>query len=334
MNKIFRNSAKMGVFCSSVFFLFLAIIPAFTRTPYFLHVLILCMIYSCLVLAWNLISGYAGIFSFGFQALFGLGGYVSAILCIRSGISPWIGIFVGALVSMSIGAVVAIPSLMLRQMPYIAISTMCLGEVIRIIAANLVDLTRGEMGLWGIPAFNRIGPIVFSSVNRIGYYYFIMIVLAIVMFVVAKIVRSPLGISLNAIKDSQDAAESLGVNVPYTKIKIYMISSFIAGIVGGFYAHYVLILTPTAVLGPQFMTEMVAMSLIGGLGTITGPVMGAFILTLTMESLRFLGNYRLVIYGAIIIVVIIFMRAGIWGTVKPFVTKKWDKRYKPAKDLR
>jgi branched-chain amino acid transport system permease protein len=208
---------------------------------------------------------------------------------------------------------------------------MCLGEVIRIIAANLVDLTRGEMGLWGIPVFNPIGSIVFSSVNRVGYYYFIMVILAVVMFVVSKIVRSPLGMSLNAIKDSQDAAESLGVNVPYTKIKIYMISSFIAGIVGGFYAHYVLILTPTAVLGPQFMTEMVAMSLIGGLGTITGPVAGAFILTMTMESLRFLGNYRMIIYGAIIVVVIIFMRAGIWGTLKPIVTRKWDKRYKSGK---
>jgi branched-chain amino acid transport system permease protein len=329
MNKIFCSRAKTGVFFSTVFFLFLVIIPAFTQTPYFLHVLILCMIYSCLVLSWNLISGYAGIFSFGFQALFGLGGYVSAILCIRSGISPWIGIFAGALVSMSIGAVVAIPSLMLRQMPYIAISTMCLGEVIRIIIANLVDITRGEMGLWGIPVFNRIGPVVFSSVNRVGYYYFIMFVLAIVMFVVSRIVRSPLGMSLNAIKDSQDAAESLGVNVPYTKIKIYMISSFIAGIVGGFYAHYMLILTPTAVLGPQFMTEMVAMSLIGGLGTITGPVLGAFVLTITMESLRFLGNYRMVIYGTIIVAVIIFMRGGIWGTLKPLVTRKWSQWYPP-----
>ena len=296
-----------------VFIAILAVIPMLTQETYLLHVGILCMMYACFSSSWNLVAGFTGIFGLGFQALAGIGGYSSALLAMHLGISPWISIFIGATLAMFVGAFFSIPCLKLKQMPYIAISSMCLGEVVRIVVANWVDLTRGEMGLWGMPDFPDVGFIVFANGNRISYWYLILVFLAIYLFVVNKIVKSPLGRALNTIRDSQAAAESLGVNVAQTKIKVYLISSFMMGLIGGFYAHYMQILTPSSILSTTMMTLIVAMALLGGLGTIAGPVLGAFIITILTEALRVLADYRLIVYGLLIIVTVIFMRKGIWG---------------------
>ena len=117
----------------------------------------------------------------------------------------------------------------------------------------------------------------------------------------------------------QEASESLGINISGTKIRIYMIGAFIAGFAGAFYAHYMNILTPTSVLGTALMTQYVAMCLIGGLGTIVGPVFGAFLITTSLEVLRKMEDYRMIIYGLLIIITIIFLREGVWGTFKNFV---------------
>ena len=298
--------------------LFLGVIPLLIgeKSPYLIHVLILCMLYASLASTWNLIAGFAGIFIFGFQALFGLGAYVSSLSAMKLGVSPWLGMLLGSFAAMFVGAIVAIPSLKLRLMPYIAISTMCLGEVIRLCVTNLVNITRGELGLWGIPAFPDIGGIKFEGGNRVSYYYFMLLLFCVIIAVVVKIVKSPLGLALAAIKDSQDAAESLGVNVSSTKIEIFMISAFFAGMLGSFYAHYILIITPTSVLGTQLMTDVIAIGLVGGIATITGPIIGAFLLTSGMELLRFLGNYRLIIYGVLIVAIVLFMPSGLMGWLK------------------
>lgn len=287
----------------------MAVIPLVVTQSYYLHVLILCMIYACITSAWNLIAGYAGVFNFGFQALFGSGAYISALLSIHCGLSPWMTIWIGALVAMGIGAIVAIPSLKLKQLPYICIATMCLGEIVRLVAANFTSVTRGEMGLTSIPK-------LFLDGNRISYYYVMLALFVAVICIVARIVNSPLGMSLSAMKGSQEASESLGVNVPGTKIKIYMIGAFLAGVVGGFYAHYICILTPTSVLSSTLMTSYVAMSLIGGIGTIVGPILGSFVVTIGLELLRGLEDYRMIIYALLIIITIIFLREGIWGAGK------------------
>jgi len=235
-----------------------------TREPYLLHVGILSMMYACFASTWNLVSGFTGIFGLGFQALAGLGGYTSSLLGIHLGMSPWFSIFFGAFMAMFVGALFSIPSLKLRLMPYIAISSMCLGEVVRIIVANWVSLTRGELGLWGMKNFSDIGPITFVGGNRVSYWYLILLFLIVFIIIIDRIVKAPLGRALNTIRDSQTAAESLGVNVAQTKIKVYMISSFMMGLVGGYYAHYMQILTPSSALGTTMMTAIVAQVLLGG----------------------------------------------------------------------
>ncbi|MCI8550092.1 MAG: branched-chain amino acid ABC transporter permease [Lachnospiraceae bacterium] len=318
MKDILERRSRIAGISSLVFFLALLILPFLLTNAYYLHVLILCMIYACITSAWNMIAGYAGVFSFGFQALFGIGAYVSALLSMRLGISPWISMWAGAIAAMAIGAVVAIPSLKLKLLPYICIATMCMGEIIRLAVANFTTLTRGEMGLTNIPK-------LFADGNRTAYYYLAVVMFVLILAVVVKIVNSPMGMSMQAMKDSQEASESLGINISRTKIRIYMIGAFMAGLVGAFYAHYICILTPTSALGSSLMTSYVAMSLIGGIGTIVGPVLGSFVITIALEVLRALADYRMIFYALLIIVTIIFLRAGIWGSVKQIFISKAER---------
>jgi len=325
MREYFRNRKAVGIAAVVFFVALITVIPAFTQEPYTILILTMCMLWAGVASSWNLIAGYAGIFTLGHQALFGLGAYVSSIFAMKLGITPWVSIFIGALFAAVIGALISVPSLKLRLMPYIAIATLGLGEIIRIVVLNTVDLTKGAAGLWGIPPFTPIGDISFDGVSRIPSYYLMLVMFLATIAITAKIVRSPIGKSLSAIKDSQDAAESLGVNVRFNKVVVFMIGSFFAGLFGGFYAHTLLILTPNAVMGGQLGLQIIAYGLVGGMGTIAGPVIGGFVITIGMELLRFMEDYRLIVYALIIILVVIFMRGGIWGTVKPLLDKLWKK---------
>jgi len=292
----------------------IAVVPAISADPYFIHILILSMMHAALVSSWNLLTGYAGLFSFGHQAFFGLGAYVSALMAMRLGLSPWLTLFAGGVVAAGAGLLIALPCLRLRAPPYIAIATLGFAEICRFVATNLVGLTRGELGLWGIPEMTAltvpgVGTLSFTG-QRVPYFYLMLGLWVAIMALLYRLIRSPFGLALKSVRDSQDAAESLGVDITRTKVAAFVISAFLAGLVGSFYAHYVLILTPSAVLSVGVMVEIVAMTLVGGLGTFLGPTLGAFTLTLMLEYLRALGEYRLLIYGALLIVIILFMPEG------------------------
>jgi len=282
----------------------LAILPLVYPDSYFIHVMILSMIMAALASSWNLMLGYAGIFSFGHQAFFGLGAYVSALLAMRAGLSPWLGMLVAGMVAAVVSLIIAVPCLRLRAAPYIAIATLAFAEICRITAMNLVDITRGELGLWGIPE-------LFAGGNRILSYYTMLVILTLIVWTMARIAESPLGLALRSVRESQDAAEALGVDVARTKVLAFVISSFMAGVVGAFYAHYLVILTPSSVLSVRPMVEIVTITLLGGLSTLVGPVLAAFGLTLGLEYMRFLGDYRLLLYGAGMVLLITFMPEGV-----------------------
>ena len=300
----------------------LAIIPIFIRDAYILNVLIISLVFALLTTSWNLICGYAGIFTFGHQAFFGIGGYVSSLMAMKVGISPWFGLIIGGVVAALLSFLIGLPTLRLRAAPYIAIMTLAFSEIARITCMNLVNLTRGEMGLWGIPNFPDvhvplIGTITFAGGVRIPYYYLILVIFVIAMLVFHFTFNSHIGLAFRAIRDSQDAAESLGTNVVYYKLLTFVLSAFFAGVAGSFYAHYILILTPTSVFPVGIMIEIMAMTFIGGLGTFLGPVLGAFILTVGLEYLRFLGDYRFMTYGILIVLVVLFMPQGLTKSIFP-----------------
>ncbi|UCC64492.1 MAG: branched-chain amino acid ABC transporter permease [Anaerolineae bacterium] len=284
--------------------LVLAFLPLVYFDSYFIHVMILSMIMAALASSWNLMLGYAGIFSFGHQAFFGLGAYISALLAMRVGLSPWLGMVAAGVVAAAVSPVIAVPCLRLRAAPYISIATLSFAEICRITAMNLVDITCGVLGLWGIPE-------LFAGGDRLPSYYTILALLTMILWAIARIVKSPLGLALCSVRESQEAAEALGVDVARTKILAFSVSAFMAGVVGAFYAHYLVFLTPSSVFSVRVMVETATITLLGGLGTLTGPVLAALGTTLGLEYLRELGDYRLLLYGGGMVMLILFMPEGI-----------------------
>ncbi len=297
--------------------LVLAVLPSVLPNDYVVTVLILCMLHAVLASSWNFLMGISGIFSFGHQAFYGVGAYVSALLAMRAGLDPWLGLVVAGLAAAALGAFIAVPTLRLRAAPYIAIATLGFAEIARITASNLVDLTRGELGLVGIPPLTDLGPLRFTAGSRIGSYYVMLGLLVLTVLALGALVRSRVGLALLAIRESQDAADSLGVPVTRYKVLAFAVSSFFAGAAGAFYAHTFLVLTPSSVLSVAIMVELIAMTLVGGAGTLLGPGVAAFALTLSREQLRALGAWRLLIYGAALVALILFMPEGVMRRLLP-----------------
>ena len=292
--------------------------PVFVRDAYILNIMIIALMFSGLAVSWNFMIGYIGSFSLGHHAFYGLGAYTSALVVMKVGFSPWFALIIAGIVVAFFSFVIGLPCLRLRDAPYIAIATLIFAEIARMVCMNLVELTRGERGLWGIPSFPDInlpwiGIISFGGGARIPFYYLILLILVIMMVTFHFILNSHIGLAFKAIRDSQDASESLGINVTYYKLLAFIISGFFAGVIGGFYAHYILILTPSSVFSVLVMVDILVMTFLGGLGTLIGPVLGAFLVTLGLESLRVLEAYRLISYGILLVVIILFMPAG-FGT--------------------
>src|SRR5699024_5737924 len=270
---------KNDVFFYFVLLILLIVLPFFVGS-YVLQILILSLIFAILGLSWNLAAGYSGIFSFGHQAFFGIGAYASAIISIELEISPWLGLIIGGILAAVAGGIISFPILRLRIIPYIAISTLGFAEIIRLMASNFSDLTRGELGLSGIPAFTSIGPLDFNLANRINIYFLVLTILILTVLFITKIINGPRGLALKSMRESQDAAESLGVNLRNNKLYIFMISAFIAGVSGALYAHYVQVLTPSSEISVDLMLQILLIVAIGGMRTVIGPVVGAFIVVI------------------------------------------------------
>ena len=300
----------------------LLVLPLFIEDPYIMNIVILSLLFGVLACSWNLICGYAGIFTFGHQAFFGIGAYISALLSMKMNLSPWLGLPAGGIAAAFVGFLIGLPCLRLRAAPYIAITTLAFAEISRIVCMNLVGLTRGEMGLWGIPAFPDLTlpgglEISFSGGDRTGYYYVILLVFVVSAALIGWLMRSYVGLAFRAIREEQDAAISLGIDRTKYKLLSFIVSSFLAGVAGSFYAHYILILTPSSVFSVGVMSEIIAVVLVGGLGTFWGPIIGAFSLTVLLEYLRAFGEYRFMIYGAMLVATIMFMPKGVASKLFP-----------------
>lgn len=305
----------------------ICLVPTVVRNPYLLQLCVLSMVFALLALSWNLINGYTGIFTFGHQAFFGLGAYASALLAMHLHLSPWLTLWFGGFVAGFAGLLIGLPVLRIRSVAHVAIITLAFAEIIRILVSNLTDLTRGVLGLSGIPPFTSfripgIGKASFGVGNPISLYYVVFILLVAVMVLLSILLDSRTGRALKAIRDSDEAAESLGVDLTRYKLIAFVLSSFIAGIAGAFYAHYLRVLTPDSVIGIKIMLTILVITLIGGIGTMLGPLFGAFLATFGLELLRVLGDYRLMAYGALLVLFVIFLPRGLARIGLPADLKK------------
>lgn len=281
----------------------LAILPLSITNSYSQHLFILSIIFAILVFTWNILFGFMGVYSFGHQAFFGLGAYVSGLLAVNLGWTPWIGMPLGGAAAVIASLIISWPTFRLKG-SYVAIVTLAFAEVLRIICTNWVGLTRGQLGLEV--------PLLFEGTSRVPAYYMILLIFLATMIVLIKIMHSSFGLISIAIRESQEASESLGIDLVKYKRAAFVLTSFFAGLTGAFYAHYMGVLTPD-LLGLQLMFSIIVMGLFGGIGTIIGPVVGAFILTFLSEYLRELGTFRFLVYSLIIIFMVLFSPKGLLG---------------------
>lgn len=299
----------------------LVFMPHIVQERYFLHILVMSGIFIILTLSWNLLAGFTGQLNLGHAAFFGIGAYTSALLALKAGISPWVGLAAGGLVASLFGLLLGFPSLRLSG-PYLAITTIGFSEILRLVATNWVDLTRGSLGLSGIPLLNpiRIGGWSFQFYFEKDYYYVVLAAVLLTILCMRRLTRSAFGYSLQALRDDETGAQSIGINTSSYKLAAFTISAFFAGFAGALFAHFARLVSPeTMALHTTF--DVLTMTMVGGLGTTAGPIIGAVALTFASEWLRYLEDafkidIRLVIYGFLLILTVLFMRQGLLGVFR------------------
>jgi branched-chain amino acid transport system permease protein len=275
-------------------------------------VVIQTFLWAGLALAWNIAGGYAGLISFGHAAFFGIGAYTSTILAVNYGVTPWIGVWLGGLLSAAFGMILTLVCARLRG-PFFILSTLAAAEVVRIGALNWAALTGGAEGLAILPT-PSVANMVFESKTT---YAVMMLGYLIVVYVITKALEgSRYGFYLFAVRDDEDAASAAGVNPLLARTGAMCLSAFLTAIGGSLFAQYFLFLDPTHVISPELSFQFALLPALGGLGTAIGPVLGSFAITPLSEMLRSYlggaaGGLHLAIYGGVLVVVMLYFPGGI-----------------------
>ncbi len=303
----------------------LLLLPLAVHEAYYLHVLVGVLFFAYMASAWNIVCGYTGQLSLGHAALSGIGGYLSTLLFINAGLSPWIGMLLGAACATLVGVVIGWPSFRLRG-PYFALTTIAFAEILRIWTENTEEIwgleLRGAQGI-SVP-YRGDSAWLFQFDGKVPYYYIIIALLALVMLATWWMERSRMGFYLKAIRGDQDAAEALGINSTRYLLMAMALSSFFTAIGGSFYAQYFRYINPERNMGLDLSIEMALMGIVGGQGTVLGPVLGAFLLTPAGEISRAtLGGrfpgLHLVIYGLVLVLAMLFLPKGLIQPVRRFL---------------
>jgi branched-chain amino acid transport system permease protein len=282
---------------------------------YLIHILIISGIYIILTLSLNLLVGYTGLPALGHIAFACVGAYTSSLLALDYGISPWVGLLIGACFASIFGLIIGLPSARLKG-DYLALATFGFGIIVYSISKNWVDLTRGPMGLPGIPKFS-----LFSFELQAVWSYLILVAVFVALtgFAINRIVHSPFGRILRSIRDDEVASLSIGTNVDRYKLTVFVIGAFFAGIAGSLYAHYITFIDPSSFTAMESIAVLL-MVVFGGMGSIRGSFIGALVLVIFPELLRFLGMpssvaapLRQMIYGLLLVVLMLKRPQGIIG---------------------
>jgi branched-chain amino acid transport system permease protein len=292
-------------------------IPFFVTSRFILHILIMCCIWAMAATSMNLIMGYTGQVNLAHGAFFGIGAYSAGLLILKLGINFWPALILACAITVFLGFLIGLPALRTKG-SYFAIGTMCFNVIVTVIIDSWEGLTEGARGLLGIP---RPAPIPLPFGREIAFtsiganYYLVLISLLLTILIIYRIVHSMMGRTFMAIRGNEELAESLGMSAMRAKLLSFLISTFFAGWAGVLYAAYIGFLSPE--ISDYHVTfELLTFCLIGGLGTMVGPLIGAFILTIISELLHGIAIPRLVAYGFVLIIIMIFLRGGITGGVK------------------
>ncbi len=286
----------------------LALIPLVVRQSYYMGILCRILLYATLAGSLNAINGYSGQTCIGHAGFFCIGAYCEAILATRLGLSFWMVLPIAGIVTAIFGGVVALPTLKMKGI-YLSIVTLGFSEIVRLVALNWEGLTGGPMGIKGIPVPTIFG-LQFSGSKT--YYYIFLAIAVLFVFITGRVIRSRVGRAWTAIREDELAAKSLGVQTRFYKATNFMYGAFWAGIAGAAYAPYVRFIDSTMFsLDEGF--NILSMVIIGGQGTLVGPVVGSVIVNLLTELLRPVGQWRMVAYGLLIILMMWWRPQGLVG---------------------
>jgi branched-chain amino acid transport system permease protein len=316
-----RSRRIFGIVLAAVLIAAGLALPFVVRDPYFMSVVILCLMMGYLSSTWGIIS-QTGQLSFGHSAFVGLGGYTSTILYTQLNVTPWLGILAGGAVAVLFGLVIGLPTLRLRGV-YFALATLAFASILQIVA--LTTLQIGPIMIGASPGIqiNLVNsgdaPQVFQFRGKMGYYYVIFGMLCLVLLLSFILNRIRIGYYWRAIRNDEDAAESLGINVARYRILGFLLSCFLTGAGGVFYAQYLLAVDPRRILGLGFSTEIALMGIVGGWQSVFGPVIGSAVLVPISEFLRArlsaIPQMTTVIYGLMLVVFMVFLPQGINGLI-------------------
>ena len=293
---------------------------------YYFTLLNIIGIHALLVVGLNLLLGYAGQISLGHAAFFGLGAYTSGILTATYSVNPWLALPVGLLVAGVAAFLVGVPALKLRGY-YLAMATLGFGIIVYIVFNQTQELTGGPSGLSGIPSLS-LGGFSFDSPDRL--FLLIWVILGVILLLSANLVDSRLGRAVRALHESEPAAQSLGVNTSRAKLLIFVWSALYAALAGSLYAHTLNFVAPSSFTF-MFSIKLVTMVIVGGMASIWGSLLGAAVLTILPELLVVFHDYEIIIFGAILMVVMIFLPRGlVRGILDLWELRRYKKKGGPS----
>jgi branched-chain amino acid transport system permease protein len=295
-------------------------LPLVLRSPTYLHILIMLYLYAYMTTTWNLVGGFAGVLPLGHSVFVGIGAYTSTVLWLQWGISPWIGMLVGGCLAGFVGYLIGKPTLKMRG-AYFALATMAFVEGVRVIVENVDQLgpfkLNGPRGLNIPPLPAGEGSLLaFQFATKEPYYCIILFMLMGVVYLTWRLSGSKLGYSLSAGGEEPEAAEALGVNVAKCKVTAMVLSAFLTALAGTFLAQLTLFIYPKSVLTLDLSFELAFIALIGGRGSLAGPIIGALMLRPVTEFSRIylsatLPGMHLILLGVILIVVMLYQPRGL-----------------------
>lgn len=327
----------------------LLFVPRFMTSPYALHMMILLFLSVAQGQSWNILGGYAGQHSVGHAAYFGVGAYMTMMLMHKQQIAPWVGVWAGVGLVVVVALIIGSICFRLRG-PYFVLASIAVAEIMRLSAINLTPLTNGAEGILAteLPAFKIGERVITDFLTKVPFYYIGLFLAIFTILVTFWIERSKLGYFFQAIREDQDAAHSLGINIAIYKNIGLIISAILTSLTGAFYGIYVGFVDPPTVLGLDVSVQIMLICIIGGMGTLWGPVLGALILVPLSEALRSnmvtdllvkmhavdpaskvglflkenLSHAHVLLYGVLVVVVILFMPDGLMGFVKKLAARR------------
>lgn len=289
----------------------LALVPLGLDNIYLTTLLFTIFTYAALAVGWNIIGGYTGYLSFGHAAFFGIGGYTTALLFQNLGWSPFVMTPFGGVVAAIVAGVVGYPCLRLRG-PYFALVTLILALAVRVVVLN-VEWTGGSSGLFlKIPEMDALA-------SRVMFYEAMLAVLLLSVLAAYWALRSKLGIGLTTIREDEEVAQTLGINATRLKMAAFLLSAFLAGMVGGIFSYYRTYVHPNVMFDVNLSVLVVLMALFGGRQTWVGPIVGAVVISVVSEFLTLqMGNEAArVLFGLLMVVVILYLPDGLLAYVRP-----------------